>query len=147
MLLNELANMPWQMSVICAVLIFFKNEKFNGTSIAPMSQTLFGNPKGPVELGNPNTCAETKLCLNLFYSGSRSSLAMSLTAYAVDLTKARIGFVEDSSSQQTETTVSNNNKCIKKNHVRLNFYSTLCQTAKRNQHYNLIQSTQIILPL
>ena len=25
---------------------------------------LFGNPKGPVELGNPNTCAETKLCLN-----------------------------------------------------------------------------------
>ena len=32
--------------------------------IATMSQTLFGNPKGPVELGNPNTCAETKLCLN-----------------------------------------------------------------------------------
>ena len=29
-----------------------------------MSQTLFGNPKGPVELGNPNTCAETKLCLS-----------------------------------------------------------------------------------
>ena len=29
-----------------------------------VSQTLFGNPKGPVELGNPNTCAETKLCLN-----------------------------------------------------------------------------------
>ena len=29
-----------------------------------LSQTLFGNPKGPVELGNPNTCAETKLCLN-----------------------------------------------------------------------------------
>ena len=28
-----------------------------------MSQTLFENPKGPVELGNPNTCAETKLCL------------------------------------------------------------------------------------
>ena len=31
---------------------------------AKLSQTLFGNPKGPVELGNPNTCAETKLCLN-----------------------------------------------------------------------------------
>ena len=31
---------------------------------ADMSQTLFGNSKGPVELGNPNTCAETKLCLN-----------------------------------------------------------------------------------
>ena len=29
-----------------------------------VSQTLFGNPKGPVELGNPNTSAETKLCLN-----------------------------------------------------------------------------------
>ena len=29
-----------------------------------LSQTLLGNPKGPVELGNPNTCAETKLCLN-----------------------------------------------------------------------------------
>ena len=28
-----------------------------------LSQTLFGNPKGPVELGNPNTCTETKLCL------------------------------------------------------------------------------------
>ena len=39
-----------------------------------MSQTFFGNPKGPVELGNPNTCAETKLCLVLFYSCSRSSL-------------------------------------------------------------------------
>ena len=43
-----------------------------------LSQTLFGNPKKPVELGNPNTCAETKLCLILFYSGSRSSLAMNL---------------------------------------------------------------------
>ena len=31
-------------------------------------QNLFGNPKGPLELGNPNTCAETKLCLNLFIS-------------------------------------------------------------------------------
>ena len=29
-----------------------------------LSQTFFGNPKGPVELGNPNTCAKTKLCLN-----------------------------------------------------------------------------------
>ena len=32
--------------------------------LATMSQTLLGNPKGPVELGNPNTCVETKLCLN-----------------------------------------------------------------------------------
>ena len=29
-----------------------------------VSQTLFGNPKGSVELGNPNTCAETKVDLN-----------------------------------------------------------------------------------
>ena len=59
---------------------------------------------------------------------------MSLTVYTVDLTKARIDFVEDSSSQQTETTLSNKNECNTKNHVRPNFYSTLCQTAKRNQH-------------
>ena len=25
---------------------------------------LFGNPKGPVNVGNPNTCAKTKLCVN-----------------------------------------------------------------------------------
>ena len=31
---------------------------------AALSQTLFGNPKGPVEQGNPNTCAETNLCRN-----------------------------------------------------------------------------------
>ena len=37
---------------------------------------------------------------------------MSLTVYTVGLTKAWIGFVEDSSSQQTETTVSNKNECI-----------------------------------
>ena len=39
---------------------------------------------------------------------------MSLTVYIVGLTKARIGFVEDSSSQQTETTVSYKNECITK---------------------------------
>ena len=72
---------------------------------------------------------------------------MSLTVYTVDLTKARIGFVEDFSSQQIETTVSNNSKCITKIHDRRNFYSTFCQIAKPNQHYNLTQSTQIILPL
>ena len=32
--------------------------------IIRVSMTLFGNPRGPVELGNPNICAETKLCLN-----------------------------------------------------------------------------------
>ena len=39
-----------------------------------MSQTLFENAKGPVEQGNRNACAETKLCIILFYSGSRSTL-------------------------------------------------------------------------
>ena len=39
---------------------------------------------------------------------------MTRSFYTVGLTKARIGFVEDSSSQQTETTVSNKNKCITK---------------------------------
>ena len=29
-----------------------------------LSQTLFENLNGPVELGNPNTRAETKMCLN-----------------------------------------------------------------------------------
>ena len=51
--------------------------------------------------------------------------------YTVDLTKARIGFVEDSSSQQTETTVSNKNECTTKIHDRQNFYSTLRHTVKR----------------
>ena len=39
---------------------------------------------------------------------------MNLTVYTVSLTKARIGFVEDSFSQQAETTVSNKNECITK---------------------------------
>ena len=39
---------------------------------------------------------------------------MSLTVYTVGLTKARIGFDEDFSLQQTETTVSNKNECITK---------------------------------
>ena len=39
-----------------------------------MSQILFGNPKGPAELGNPNTCAETKLCLNFILFDSRNRL-------------------------------------------------------------------------
>ena len=72
---------------------------------------------------------------------------MSLTVYTVDLTKARIGFVEDSSSQQTETTVSNNNECITKITTDETSIPRFAKTAKRNQHYNSTQSTQIILPL
>ena len=33
---------------------------------SPHVTALLGNPKGPVELGHPNTCAEVKLCLFLF---------------------------------------------------------------------------------
>ena len=39
---------------------------------------------------------------------------MSLKLCTVGLRKARINFVEDSSSQQAETTVSNKYKCITK---------------------------------
>ena len=35
--------------------------------------TLLANPKGPIELGNPNTYVEVKLYLSLFYAGSRNS--------------------------------------------------------------------------
>ena len=28
-----------------------------------LSETLLGNSRGPVEVGNPSTCAEVKLCL------------------------------------------------------------------------------------
>ena len=31
-----------------------------------VSQTLLWNPRGPIEQGNLNTCAEIKLCLFLF---------------------------------------------------------------------------------
>ena len=41
-------------------------SKSNMAAFCNSSQTLFGNPKGPVDQGNPNTCAETKLCLILF---------------------------------------------------------------------------------
>ena len=52
-------------SVIVANLVMESIEnKMLKDFASPLSQTLFGNPKGPVELGNPNTCAETKLCLN-----------------------------------------------------------------------------------
>ena len=60
--------------------------------IRSLSQTLFGNPKGPVELGNPNTCAETKLCLILIYSDSRSSPAMSLK-FLYSWFKRKLGLV------------------------------------------------------
>ena len=39
-----------------------------------MSQNLLENPKGPVELGNPNTWAEIKLRLFFNNSGLRNSL-------------------------------------------------------------------------
>ena len=49
----------------CKSLFSTLKQNLNLSRTSPqMSQTLFGNPKGPVELGNPNTCAETKLCLN-----------------------------------------------------------------------------------
>ena len=52
-----------QLKVNRSKIIELRNSRYT------LSQTLFGNPKGPVELGNPNTCAETKLCLILLYPG------------------------------------------------------------------------------
>ena len=79
-----------------------------------LSQTLFGNPKGPVELGNPNTCAETKLCLNFILFRLKKWFCYEPDGLYSWLTKARIDFVEDSFPQQTETLVSNKSKCITK---------------------------------
>ena len=42
-------------------------------ALIPLSYNLLGNPKGPVEQGNQNTCTEVKLYL-FFYFGSRNSL-------------------------------------------------------------------------
>ena len=64
-----------------------------------MSQTLFGNPKGPVELGNPNTCAETKLYSNFILFWLKKLSAMSLKLL-YRWFKRKFGlFLEDSSSQ------------------------------------------------
>ena len=41
-----------------------RSGRADGMDCIFLLQTLFGNLKGPVELGNPNTCAETNLCLN-----------------------------------------------------------------------------------
>ena len=50
-----------------ACILLYKNSfSIHNINKLSMSQTLFGNPKGPIELSNPNTCAETKLCLILF---------------------------------------------------------------------------------
>ena len=45
-----------------------------------VSQTLLGNPNGPVQLGNPNICAEVKLCVFFIDSVSRNSLPRDLSS-------------------------------------------------------------------
>ena len=55
------------------------NNLFNLTykaNILPIKllQTLLGNSQVPVEQGNPNTCAEVKLCLFFISFSSRNSL-------------------------------------------------------------------------
>ena len=54
-------------------LLIIDNHKCHFPSLS-LSETLLGNPRGPVEQGNPNTCAEVKLCLFFIYSDSKSSL-------------------------------------------------------------------------
>ena len=59
-LLKIKANFPnFTATKICPI-----DNSANKSIINHCVTDLFGNPKGPVELGNPNTCAETKLCLN-----------------------------------------------------------------------------------
>ena len=77
-----------------------------------MSQTLFGNPNEPVELGNPNTCAETKLCLILFYSAQEVVCYEPEAFIQLVGTKARIGSLKTLPHRQTEITVFNKNECI-----------------------------------
>ena len=60
-------------NLICLLKILEEFKNIEQPALMLVSQTLLANPKGPVEQGNPNTCAETKLCPILFYSGSRSS--------------------------------------------------------------------------
>ena len=49
--------------------------------------------------------------------------------------------------KQTETTVSNKNECITKFQLTIDENSLpRFATAKRNQRYDLIRSTQLILP-
>ena len=43
--------------------LFCLKQWFSTFFIPRLSQTLLGNPKGPVKLGNPNTSAEVKLYL------------------------------------------------------------------------------------
>ena len=42
--------------------MFCHLQKRVGAIACPIVTTLFGNPKGPHKLGNPNTCAKVKLC-------------------------------------------------------------------------------------
>ena len=86
-----------------------------GHHIRCLSQTLFGNPKGPVELGNLNTCDETKLCLNFILFRLKKLPAMS-TKVLYSWFKRKLGLISLKTllHRQTETTVSNKNECITK---------------------------------
>ena len=80
-----------------------------------MSQTLFGNLKGPVELDNTNTCTETKLCLKSYFISAQEVVCYEPQAFIqLFWTKARIDSLKTLLHKQTETTVSNTNKCITK---------------------------------
>ena len=76
-----------------------------------LSQTFFGNPKGPVELGNPNTCAVSK-----FYFIPSQEVVCYEPEVLYSWFKRKLGSVSLKTlfHRQTETTILNKNECITK---------------------------------
>ena len=64
-LVGQMLGAMWSYRLL-AIHSWAVNKQSSNYQEMCLSQISFGNPKGPVELGNPNTCAETKLCLILF---------------------------------------------------------------------------------
>ena len=72
-----------------------------------MSHT-FWNPRGAVEQGNPNTCAEVKLCLFFIFNPAQKIVCCE-TEDSIQLasTKFKLIRLKTSFRKQIETTVSN----------------------------------------
>ena len=113
---------------------------------------MFWNPKGLVEQGNPNTCAETKLCLILFFIPAQGVVCyepQGVVCYEFAITLNQLGLIRRrlfSTNKQrplslTKTNVFQNSRLtIDKNSL------PRFAIAKRNQRYYLIRPIQIILP-
>ena len=108
-----------------------------------MSQTLLGNPRGPVEQGNSNTLTEVKLCLFFYLFQLKKLFAARLKLLFIQLapTKFKLIRLKNFLCKQTETTVSRKNvltKFMEKLTIHENFsplkFCTL-STSQRFQHY------------